>query len=364
MEYHTEPTLVTYLHARGASMGIPISGTFELTTRCNFSCPMCYVHQQDTKENDELTAEQWLNLARQAKEQGMMFALLSGSEPFIRKDFFEIYNGMKAMGFMISINTNGSMLTGEIRERLLMDPPVRINISLYGGCAKTYHDMCGVSAFEQVTENIRALKSAGVNVFLNYSITPYNKEDMDVIHAISQELSVPVRASSYMYPPIRVGGGNGCNNRLSAEESAEAAFLWDTYRLNAEEMFSRANNILVNEREDCFVDTSNEISCRAGKTSLWLTWDGKMLPCGMMSAPIAKPLETGFSVAWEQIKSAVQQIRLPQACATCSKRKMCCVCAAVCAAETGAFDKVPDYVCRRTEAMCKLLQSHVAEEDK
>lgn len=127
----TEPALSTYLHARGAKQGLPIGGTFELTARCNFNCPMCYVHR---KENDaealkqELSTQQWISLARQATDAGMVFALLTGGEPFVRKDFFEIYNAMKAMGLLVSINSNGSMLTGSIMEQLLANPPFRMNI--------------------------------------------------------------------------------------------------------------------------------------------------------------------------------------------------------------------------------------------
>ena len=109
----TEPYISTYLHSKGRRLGLPIGGTFELTARCNFNCPMCYVHlkQEDIDaQGKELTAAQWIDLARAAKDQGMMFALLTGGEPFVRKDFFEIYDAMKAMGLLISINTNGSQL--------------------------------------------------------------------------------------------------------------------------------------------------------------------------------------------------------------------------------------------------------------
>ena len=146
----TEPYISTYMHRKGRSLGLPIAGNFELTARCNFDCPMCYVHlkQKDMEAiGKELSAEQWITLARQAKEQGMMFALLTGGEPFVRKDFFEIYEAMRAMGIMVSINSNGSMLSGEIRERLLENPPTRMNISLYGGCRETYRNMCGQDAF-------------------------------------------------------------------------------------------------------------------------------------------------------------------------------------------------------------------------
>ena len=217
-----EPVLATHLHLMGRKFGLPVSGTFELTARCNFNCPMCYVHlnQEDVNaRGKELTAEQWIELGRQAKEAGTMFILLTGGEPFVRKDFFQIYRALKQMGMLISINTNGSMLKGEILQNLLQDPPHRINISLYGGCNETYKNMCGLNAFDLVTENIRALKLAGVDVRINLSITPYTRQDVDKIYAFAQSLNINVKASSYMYPAIRVNGEVGCNNRLSADEA-------------------------------------------------------------------------------------------------------------------------------------------------
>ena len=185
-ERRSEPYLSTYLHSRGGKLGLPVSGNFELTARCNFHCPMCYVHlkQEDIDAaGKELTAGQWIEIARQARDRGMMFALLTGGEPFVRKDFFEIYEAMKNMGIMISINSNGSMIEGAVRERLLENPPFRINISLYGGCPETYRSMCGQDAFSRVYDNIRALKEAGVDVRLNLSITQYNKQDLEKICA-------------------------------------------------------------------------------------------------------------------------------------------------------------------------------------
>ena len=110
---NTEPYLSTFLHSKGKQLGLPIAGNFELTARCNFNCPMCYVHmseEQVAASGKELTAQQWLKIAKEARDQGMIFALLTGGEPVVRKDFFEIYKGMKEMGLLISVNSNGSML--------------------------------------------------------------------------------------------------------------------------------------------------------------------------------------------------------------------------------------------------------------
>lgn len=357
----TEPQLSRYLHSRGAKLGLPIGGNFELTARCNFDCPMCYVHlkQEDVDaQGRELTAAQWIELARQAKERGMIFALLTGGEPFVRKDFFEIYHAMKEMGIMVSINSNGSMLDGEIRRRLIEDPPFRVNVSLYGGCNDTYCGMCGQPAYDRVVENIRALKEAGIDVRLNVSITPHNHQDLKAICRKAEELGVHAKVATYMYPSIRVNGGKyGFGDRLSPEMAAEAAVEWDVLRFEPEAFAHRAmamHECTLIEESDCSADVDEGVGCRAGNTAFWMTWDGRMLPCGMMPYPAAFPVETGFDAAWEQIRRATREIRMPAKCTGCSRRGACPVCAAVCVTETGKFDSVPEYVCRMTEETIRL----------
>lgn len=354
-----EPYIATYLHQKAYQQGKPVAANFELTARCNFNCPMCYVHQSGTQTaNKELTAQQWLSLARQMRDEGVLFVLLTGGEPFIRSDFFEIYRGLKEMGMMISINSNGSMLQGKVLEKLLEDPPFRINISLYGGSNETYRRMCGIAAYDTVKENIHKLKQAGVDVSLNLSITPYNQDDLPLIHRDAVDLDVNVRASSYMYPPVRLDGQFGCGNRLDPKEAAKRGLQWD--RLRMEETFpKRAEELLKlakEEKEGCGVELGQGISCRAGSTSCWVTWDGKMLPCGMMTMPVVDPLRQGFAAAWQELRERTAAVRLPGKCSGCPDRELCSVCAAVCLTETGQFDGVPDYLCEKTAEYVRLLR--------
>lgn len=360
----TEPQISTYLHQKGRRLGLPIAGNFELTARCNFNCPMCYVHQTqeqiDSSGRRELTAAQWLSIARAARDQGMVFVLLTGGEPLVRKDFFEIYDGMKEMGLLISINSNGSMLRGEILERFLKDPPFRFNISLYGGSDDTYSRMCGLPVYDRVKENIRALRAAGVQVSLNLSITPYNRGDLARIYEDAGELDVNVKASSYMYPPIRLQEGSyGCGNRLTAEEAASCAVEWDRLRFTEEEFTLRAENMgkrIFDPGDGCPVETDEGVRCRAGSTSFWIAWDGTMLPCGMMTRPAVNPQEIGFEAAWQQLREMTSEIRTPKECGGCAYRELCGVCAAVCVTETGSFDGVPTYICEKTRAQVRLTR--------
>ena len=58
-----EPLWSSYIHDKGNRLGLPVSGSFELTPRCNFDCKMCYVHQTPEQiaasGRKELTADQW-----------------------------------------------------------------------------------------------------------------------------------------------------------------------------------------------------------------------------------------------------------------------------------------------------------------
>lgn len=360
---NSEPYIATYLHGKGRQLGLPIAGNFELTARCNFNCPMCYVHlsnEQVEARGGELSAQQWLQIAKAAKDRGMIFALLTGGEPLLRKDFFEIYDGMREMGLMISINTNGFLLKGKILEHFLENPPFRFNISLYGGSNETYRHMCGLPAYDQVKENIRALRQAGIDVSLNLSITPYNRCDLAKIYADAVELDVNVKASSYMYPPIRINDGQfGCGNRLSAEDAAACAVEWDLLRFSKEEFDARARNmvnLMVEKQDGCPVEEGEGVRCRAGSSSFWMTWNGVMTPCGMMTTPVAYPLQVGFDAAWEQIRSQTSRIHTPAQCVSCEYKEVCGSCAAVCLTETGSFDAVPEYMCKKAKETVRQTQ--------
>ena len=76
----TEPRLSSYLHARACRSGTPLAGNFELTARCNFNCKMCYVHltaEEQQRRGRELTADEWLAIAQEARSRGMLFLLLT-----------------------------------------------------------------------------------------------------------------------------------------------------------------------------------------------------------------------------------------------------------------------------------------------
>lgn len=358
-----EATMTNYLYTKASRNGMPLSGTFELTPCCNMACKMCYVRK--TKEEQEKiaplrTAKEWLELGKTAREQGMLYLLLTGGEPFLRSDFQEILSGLHRMGLLISINSNGTLIDEETVEWLKETPPVRINITLYGASDETYARLCGnPKGFTHTARAIRLLKEAGIQVKINCSVTPYNVDDLEGIYAFAREEGLLVQATSYMFPPLRRDTSMvGQNDRFSPQEAAYQSACILALDLGEDEFLrrvSRDESLAFPQEieEDCpKIDGEGDgIRCRAGKCSFWITWDGRMLPCGMFPEGNAQNVfQIGFEKAWEQVHEEALAIRLPAKCSGCTLRDQCKACAAMVMTESGNFHTVPEYRCKMAKA--------------
>lgn len=352
-----EPEIVSLIHRKCAATGVPAAATFELTNRCNFNCKMCYIHNGNCKGEGELTAEQWLDIGEQSKKAGVVFLLLTGGEPLIREDFPYIYTELKKMGFLITVNTNGSLLSGGIAELFSANPPSKINVSLYGADEEVYNELCGVKACSRVCENIRTIKKAGVPVVINLSITPQNRESLKEIYALSRELDCHIRATSYMYPPVRREGESTSHCRFTPEEAGIYRVKWDEIRYGEEFEAKKRDSLALLERmNDCpeLTVNDNRVLCRAGRSAFWINYRGEMSGCGMVSDSVSV-LDRGLMKAWEEVRAKTAEIRLPVECSACKYKPICNICAASCMAESGSYGKKPEYLCRMCESSEKYL---------
>lgn len=359
----TESYISQYLHNKAGRMKLPVSATFELTSRCNFNCKMCYVHDADCSRNKplELTAAQWIDIAEQAEKAGTLFLLLTGGEPLLREDFNEIYAAIAKMGFVISVNTNLSLLTEETLELFAHHCPSRVNVSLYGVSNGTYADLCGAPAFETVAANIRKLQERGIPVKINGSITQYNLKDAQGIIRYCEENNLHLKATAYMFPSARLA----CRReRLSPQAVAEFRAALDRHKLTAEEFAERTRRIMAGiafekERDCPEIDTPEQgIRCRAGSSSLWIDWRGNMSYCGMVPAPEDNNVpRLGYDACWRRTRETAGAVRMPKKCRTCEYRHLCSLCAASQLCETGGFDDPPPYICEISAWTPKIYQS-------
>lgn len=367
------PAITEYLYGKSALSGVPISGTFELTPVCNMDCRMCYVRM--TRQQQEAiaplaTAEQWLDLARQCRDAGMLYLLITGGEPFLHPQIRQILTGLHKMGFVVSINSNGTFIDEETVAWLRDVPPSRINISLYGASNDTYSDLCGEpKGFDRTTKAIRLLKEAGVQVKLGISATPYNAKDLPAVVAFADQNDLVLQVATYMFPPLRRDPAMvGKNQRFTPREAAWYTAYADYLIYGREDFLRHAEKLTCPgyPEENC-TEVSEGIRCRAGKCSFWVTWEGKLLPCGMMATPDAPNVfAQPFSQAWETVRTESAKIRLPAKCTACPVREACKACAAMVLTETGGYDRVPEYRCQMAQALYterKRLANQLLEED-
>ena len=351
------PAVTEYLYRKASAEGVPLSGTFELLPVCNMDCKMCYIRmsrQEQESVGPLAGAERWLALARDAKEAGMLYLLLTGGEPFLYPQFRMLMESLHKMGFLISINSNGTLIDRATVEWLKECPPIRINISIYGASNETYQRLCGnPQGFTQVTNAIRLLRDAGISVKLNCSLTPHNAADLPEMVKFAQDNDLTIQVATYMFPPVRKDGTTPGNpHRFSPLDAAYYMAYADYLTLGADRFLTQTAQIPTTDpSEDPCGRLGDGVRCRAGKCSFWVTWQGNIMPCGMFPAEGAPNVFTmPFRTAWEQIKEETARIRLPVRCADCSAKDTCRACAAMVISESGNFHTVPQYRCDMSHA--------------
>lgn len=364
------------MFAKASDMKIPLSGTFELSPVCNFSCKMCYVRKSKKEvaehQRPMLDVKHWLQIARDARDAGLVFLLLTGGEPFLWPGFWEFYEELVKMGLLISINTNGSLIDDEVIERLKMHPPKRINITLYGASDESYEALCGVTGvFKKVDNAIKKLKAEGIEVKLNSSLTPSNQNDMEAIISYAKENELILEMASYMFPPIRRDREKiGENHRFTSEEYAK--YRLSSYHLihgkeKYEELLERIRKRAVPPLgldESCKDPLDGKVRCRAGKAAFWITWDGYMTPCGMMPEPRIDLYKTDFIDAWKEIVKMTEKISASGTCESCLNRQLCHTCPAIALSETGTTEGIPIYLCKMVEELQRIAERTSREKEK
>ena len=366
-----ERPLTQFLMDKASLAAIPASGTFELTPMCNFACRMCYIRQTFSQvkahNRPQMTLDQWLSVAEQARERGLLYLLLTGGEPLSWPDFWPLYEALSQMGFVISINTNGSLIDEEAARKFTEMPPQRLNITLYGASNETYERLCAAPrGFDRVDRALDLLQKHGVTVKLNCSLTPDNAGDLEAMVAYAKGRGLPMTVSTYMFPPVRRDPGCHENSaRFTPEEAARYHLL--TFRLQSSEeayhvFLTRLMQGAVEPPgldESCVDPRDGKVRCRAGSAAFWISWDGWLTPCGMMSDPREDLNGTDFGAAWDRLVEQSKRIQLSGVCDSCADRSVCHACAASALAETGSTAGVPKYLCRMVTQMRRLAREEL-----
>lgn len=358
-----------HLSLLAAAKRMPLAGTFELLPVCNMDCRMCYIRttpEEMHKQGRMLSADEWIRIAEQARDAGLLYLLLTGGEPFLYPEFEKLYTWLATSGIIPLLNTNGTLVNEDRADLLAKYPPRKVNISLYGASDETYGRLCrNPHGFTQVMNAIRLLQERKIPVKINCSLTPYNAEDLEQMVQICADLNVPFQVTTYMFPPIRKNGiDTECFARFTPEEAAELHLRYACLSMGNGEQWKQwvSEQLDKLKPENAFEYKETGFSCFAAKNNFWINWKGQMLPCGMLTGPYISAAEHSFEECWNTIVDAGSKVHNPKECITCDKRALCHVCSAASCAETGDYDGKPEYLCRMTDAYIRKLKE-IAEHE-
>jgi len=341
--------------------GIPINGSIELTPLCNMNCDMCYVRMSKDEMEAQgrlRTAEEWLEIGAQMKDAGVLFLLLTGGEPLVYPQFREVYLGLKQMGMILTINTNGTLIDEEWADFFQKHKPRRINITLYGESHETYQKLCHYEeGFDRTMEAVRFLTERGIDVKIGGSATKANANHIAEIIACGDQLGVAVRVDTYMMPAERERNQPyNLQSRLDPEAAAQVRIMAlkkempaGTFKQYVLQTMDMVEKFVPSTEPRC-------VTCYAGNCSFTLNWQGNMRPCVVLSEPSVSVFDAGFAAAWQQIRETVGNIRLNLKCSQCRLSALCRTCAASALLETGSFDGVPEYMCHYAEESYRLIK--------
>lgn len=351
---------------------VPITVNLELLPICNLECKMCYIRltADDVKKAGGLKSiEEWLSIAAEMKEAGALFLLLTGGEVFLYPNFKQLYIDLYKLGFIITINTNATMIDENTISWLKLYPPKCISISLYGSNDQVYESLCGKkNMFSKVDKAIQLLKQSHISIELKTIFTPVNFKDYENCILYARKNNLNYEISSYSFPPIRKNL-NSINIsalnmiRFSPEEAVNCLMSCNQLMFGPSSCIKEMENYL--DRYEKNKNSKGKVvkgfTCSATNSSCWITWDGRMIPCAMIDNFYTNPFEDGFFVAWEQLKAICDKVEFSKKCSNCNMKSICATCPAVSYAETGRIDGTSEYHCEMTKLFLNRVKEHISK---
>jgi radical SAM protein with 4Fe4S-binding SPASM domain len=345
---------------------IPFSFELELTARCNNNCRHCYINLPAGNREvmkKELSLKKIMQLADQAVELGSLWCLISGGEPLLRPDFPEIYLGLKQKGMLVSVFTNGCLISENVGELFQEYPPRAIEITVYGINEETYERITQTpGSYRAFRRGLDVLQSKNIKVRLKAIVISSNVHELSAIADFCRK-----NTSDYfrLDPLLNLRHDNNPegNEKIKAErltpEAIAAVDRLDEERFRALKKECEKFNPPSSKPEG----VQPFFNCGAGRNSFSISYDGFFRLCSSLSSPdFQYDLKKGsLREAWFEFAPPILTMT-PQdpdylnSCAACSISNLCPACPAQAYLETGRLDGCPKYLCEVTKGRIKMIE--------
>ena len=334
---------------------LPLNGTIEVTRRCPLVCGHCYnnLPMADAQaQSHELSYDEHCRLLDELADAGCLWILYTGGEIFARRDFLDIYTYAKKKGFLITLFTNGTLITERIADYLVEWRPFAIEITLYGRTQQTYERLTGIpGSYEKCLRGIRLLKERGLPLSLKTVAVSINRHELRDMQTFADELGVAFKFDSMINPRV------DCSQsplalRLTPEECV-ALDLEDPRR--SDEWVRFADHVRRTLDETPPPDTVYQ--CGGGVNAFAIDPYGRLSICVLSEAHKVDVRSGRFREGWEGFlrQQRSKKVTMLTKCVKCTLKSACGMCPANGELENGNPEAPVDYLCHTAHLRAHAL---------
>jgi heme b synthase len=332
---------------------------WEITRNCNLACLHCRAAATNETYTGELETDAGFALLDQIAETGNPIVILTGGEPLLRPDIFDIAEYGTKKGLRMAMAPNGTLITRSIARKMKHSGIERISISLDGATAQSHDGFRGVEgAFEGALRGIDHAKEAGVEFQINTTIT---KANLDQIPAILR-LAVDIGAvAHHIFLLVPTGRGKYIADQEIDAKEYETTLNWFYEQKGETSLQLKATcaphyyRIIRQRAKEAGEPVTFQThgldavtrGCLGGTAFCFISHAGVVQPCGFLDVECGDVTQTPFNRIWEEsevFRTLRNYDNLKGKCGACEYKRVCGGCRA------RAYEATGDYLAE--EPLC------------
>jgi len=316
--------------AKTSEKFVPLVMSWNVTRECNMKCAHCYINATEKKLDNELTTQEAKNLIDQICQVSNPLLVLSGGEPLLRKDIFELIRYGSQKGLKMGLGSNGSLIDELCAVKLKEAGIATVSISLDSNIPAQHDEFRGVpGAWKKAVQACKFLRKNGVLVQINTTLTQQNYSQIDAIMSLAESIGVE---NFHLFFLVPTGRGTKMTD-ISPRQ----------YEEMITKTFAKTANHTLNVRPSCapqFMRIAKDMGldmrqwirgCIAGLYYCRIYPNGDVTPCPYLPIKLGNIRDQNFKDIWFNSK-VFNNLRdhnsLKGKCGVCEFRSLCGGCRA------------------------------------